>query len=175
MQITLVQHEIETAIREYVHTQINVKEGMEIDIVLKATRGDEGTTAIIDIHQSKTPTPAAATAAVRKETAAAPAAQKVVQAVKEKPAAAAAGLNQAAQSTGQAGNATESQQDNAASTAGATTQAATSASAAGEDQQADEQKTETPAGQTEQVGGASDNPAPARKSLFGGLTKPVNN
>ena len=49
MQITLVQTEIETAIRNYIHSQIVVKEGMKIDIILKATRGDEGTTAIIDI------------------------------------------------------------------------------------------------------------------------------
>lgn len=60
MQITIVQSEIETAIRNYIGEQINVKEGMQIDIVLKATRGDEGQTAIIDIH----PVAVAATAAV---------------------------------------------------------------------------------------------------------------
>jgi hypothetical protein len=49
MQITIVQAEIEQAIRNYIQDQINVKDGMRIDIALKATRGEEGTTAIIDI------------------------------------------------------------------------------------------------------------------------------
>lgn len=65
MQITLVQTEIETAIRNYIHSQIVVKDGMKIDIILKATRGDEGTTAIIDItpeNQATTPTPVVAPA-----------------------------------------------------------------------------------------------------------------
>lgn len=53
MQITIVQVEIEQAIRNYVLEQLSVKEGMQIDIVLKATRGDEGTTAIIDIVPAK--------------------------------------------------------------------------------------------------------------------------
>ncbi|AHC56579.1 hypothetical protein JJJA_0063 [Achromobacter phage JWDelta] len=49
MQITLVQSEIEQALKNYINEQVNVKEGMEIVIVLKATRGEEGTTAVIDI------------------------------------------------------------------------------------------------------------------------------
>lgn len=49
MQITLVQSEIEQALKNYINEQVNVKEGMDIVIVLKATRGEEGTTAVIDI------------------------------------------------------------------------------------------------------------------------------
>lgn len=49
MQITLVQTEIEQAIRAYVHSQVSVKEGNEITIELKATRGDAGMQAVIDI------------------------------------------------------------------------------------------------------------------------------
>lgn len=49
MQLTLVQVEIEEAIRAYVNEQINVREGMRIDIDLKATRGAEGYQAFIDI------------------------------------------------------------------------------------------------------------------------------
>ena len=49
MQIIINQSEIESAIRTYVQEQINVKPGMQIDIDLKATRGAEGATAIIDI------------------------------------------------------------------------------------------------------------------------------
>lgn len=52
MQITLVQSEIEQALKNFINEQVNVKEGMEINITLKATRGDEGTTAIIDINKS---------------------------------------------------------------------------------------------------------------------------
>lgn len=49
MQITLIQVEIEEAIRRFVESQINVREGMRIDIELKATRGAEGYQAYIDI------------------------------------------------------------------------------------------------------------------------------
>ncbi len=49
MQITIVQAEIETAIRNYIQEQIVVREGMKIDIDLRATRGDAGFMATIDI------------------------------------------------------------------------------------------------------------------------------
>lgn len=49
MQITLNQAEIETALRRYVNDQVNVKDGNEIVIDLKAGRGDNGFSAIIDI------------------------------------------------------------------------------------------------------------------------------
>lgn len=49
MQITLVQNEIEQALKNYINDIMSVKEGMEITITMKATRGDEGNTAIIDI------------------------------------------------------------------------------------------------------------------------------
>lgn len=49
MQITLVQSEIETALRNYVTSLLNVREGHRIDITLKATRGEDGSTALIDI------------------------------------------------------------------------------------------------------------------------------
>lgn len=49
MQITLIQSEIEQAITEYIHTQINVRAGMAIEIDLAATRGQQGFTASINI------------------------------------------------------------------------------------------------------------------------------
>lgn len=49
MRIILVQAEIELAIRAYVLTQIAVKEGQDISIDFKNTRGDDGTTAEINI------------------------------------------------------------------------------------------------------------------------------
>ena len=54
MQITLVQHEIETALRNYVTSLLNVREGHRIDITLKATRGEDGSTAVIDIVPDNT-------------------------------------------------------------------------------------------------------------------------
>ena len=49
MQITIVQNEIEKAIREYVGRQLLVAEGMKMIIDLAATRGAEGFKATIDI------------------------------------------------------------------------------------------------------------------------------
>lgn len=49
MLITIVQAEIETAIREYIDRQINLRPGMNVAIDLQATRGAEGFRAIIDI------------------------------------------------------------------------------------------------------------------------------
>lgn len=50
MQILLIQSEIEQAIRDYMNQQINIKEGMTLDIDLRSTRGTEGFTANIDIR-----------------------------------------------------------------------------------------------------------------------------
>lgn len=49
MQITLNQTEIETALRRYVNDQVNIREGHEIIIDLKAGRGENGFSATIDI------------------------------------------------------------------------------------------------------------------------------
>jgi len=49
MQITLVQTELELAIREYVGRQLKVADGMSMGIELSATRGAEGFKAVIDI------------------------------------------------------------------------------------------------------------------------------
>lgn len=49
MQITIVQTEIEEAIRSHILSQINVNPGMRIEIDLLATRGATGFQAVIDI------------------------------------------------------------------------------------------------------------------------------
>ena len=51
MQITLVQSEIEQALRTYVNNLINIKEGTQINIDLSAGRGADGFKATIDIVQ----------------------------------------------------------------------------------------------------------------------------
>lgn len=50
MQITIVQAEIERAIREYIGRQMKVADGMEMAMELQATRGAEGFKAVIDIR-----------------------------------------------------------------------------------------------------------------------------
>jgi hypothetical protein len=59
MQITLIQTEIEEAIRNYVNNQVNLKPGMRIDIELAATRGADGFKATIDIVREDSPVPEA--------------------------------------------------------------------------------------------------------------------
>lgn len=57
MQITITESEIKTAIRNYILAQIAVREDHEIDVDLRATRGEDGYTALIDIHPATTPPP----------------------------------------------------------------------------------------------------------------------
>ena len=49
MQIILNQAEIEQALRNYVYEIISVNAGMTVSVTIKATRGEEGTTAVVDI------------------------------------------------------------------------------------------------------------------------------
>ena len=49
MRIIIVQSEIEEAIKAYVLNQIAVREGQEVTIDFKATRGDDGMTAEVNI------------------------------------------------------------------------------------------------------------------------------
>lgn len=56
MQLILTQSDIETALINYVNDLVNIKDGMSITVDLKATRGADGATAIIDISPVKTAT-----------------------------------------------------------------------------------------------------------------------
>lgn len=53
MKITIVETEIHEAIRAHINSQIAVKAGHDITIELRATRGEEGFIANIDISPSK--------------------------------------------------------------------------------------------------------------------------
>jgi hypothetical protein len=55
MKITIVQLEIEEAIRQYVQSRIQVQDGMEITMDFTSTRGDDGLIAAIDISPAKAP------------------------------------------------------------------------------------------------------------------------
>jgi hypothetical protein len=52
MQITINQTEIERAISEYLNKRIKIEDGVEVAIDIRATRGPEGITAVIDIDDS---------------------------------------------------------------------------------------------------------------------------
>lgn len=86
MKITIVQREIEEAVRSYIHSQIAVKEGMEITMDFTATRGEDGLTAAIDISPAKTAEPAKATRTPRAATVSAAPRQVAPQAAAPAPA-----------------------------------------------------------------------------------------
>jgi hypothetical protein len=88
MQIIIIQSEIEAAIEAQIREQIVVRDDYRIDIELRATRGEDGYQAIIDIvpvtAARKAPTADATpvTAAVKVAKASAPAAPKTPRATK---------------------------------------------------------------------------------------------
>lgn len=55
MQITITEDEIKLAIRNHILSQISVNEGRRIKVDLRATRGEAGYTAIIDILDPDAP------------------------------------------------------------------------------------------------------------------------
>ena len=58
MQLVLPQSELEQAIKNYVNDLMNIKEGAELHIDLKAGRGVDGFTATIDIIKAGSIVPA---------------------------------------------------------------------------------------------------------------------
>lgn len=144
MQITLVQTEVEQALRDYVANRLTLAEGTTFSIELAATRGEKGITATIELIE---PPKAGQVAAVAvKTTVKAPA---PAPSVTEKPAPVA---EQPAQQ--------------------ATETAADSAQVTGEGQpQADSQEA---ASDPKESADAQQEAAPVGKSLFGGLKRPVN-
>lgn len=54
MRIQIVQTEMEQAIKDFVLGQLNVNEGMDITVELRAGRGEDGFTADINIVPSQT-------------------------------------------------------------------------------------------------------------------------
>lgn len=147
MRIILVQAEIEEAIRAYVHNQIVIKEGQEVTIDFKNTRGDDGATAEINISAARTGSqtrPSTATAPVTRVVLTQPTAQPAQPAAQPSQPAAAISTGEARVDPAEAASHTHQSEQ------------------AREPQPAAEPKEETPA------------PAPAAKSLFAHLTKPVH-
>lgn len=146
IEITIAQVEIEEAIKARVLDQISPKDGQEINIELRATRGPEGFTAVISIDDSNL-------SAVNK---AAPAPKKIITTsdLKRMQAEEAAAE---AEAEAAAGESTEGTTDNGSD-----------GSEAGESEpEAQPEPVVTPA--TVAAG-----PAPVKKRLFGGVVKPSN-
>lgn len=86
MRITITEAEIKTAITDYIAGQGFNLSGKTVEIDLKATRGDAGYTADIDIETARDESKAPVTAPSRPVPADAPKTQQKVS-VEEKPAA----------------------------------------------------------------------------------------
>ena len=176
MRIILVQAEIELALRSYVLNQISVREGQEITIAFKNTRGDDGATAEIDISTSsdtsiKVPsTPVKRQAAPTLLAAAKTASQTVSESDLEE--------DTSDPSDGSPAPAVEAESDTTASEEEAPVQDASTTSeadtAAETVNQKEEEPVSKPASFLKPTAQPSDEaPAPS-KSLFANLTKPVN-
>lgn len=156
MQITIVQADIEEAIRNYITSQIQVRQGMRIDIDLRATRGPEGYQAIIDIVPESRPSTAVATGSTGVAQAV-EAARAVPKANRPTSVTKAAEAETASNEEAPAGN-TDSR-------SGSTDTGNTAETA----QDAPETDAESPDSTP-----ASEDAGTGRKSLFGDLKKPVN-
>ena len=176
MRIILVQAEIELALRAYVLNQISVREGQEITIAFKNTRGDDGATAEIDISTpSDTPIKVPSTP-VKRQAASTPVAapQTAFQTVCEPDVE----EDTSDPSDGSPAPAVEAESDTTASEEAAPVQDASTTSEADTAAETVNQKEEEPVSKpvsflkpTTQP--SDEAPAPS-KSLFANLTKPVN-
>ena len=173
MRIILVQAEIELALRAYVLNQISVREGQEITIAFKNTRGDDGATAEIDISTPSANIPAKVPSTPLKRT--------IAPAPVEAPVTASESdleEDTSDPSDGSPAPAVEAESDTTASEEEAPVQDASTTSeadtAAETVNQKEEEPVAKPASFLKPTAQPSDEaPAPS-KSLFANLTKPVN-
>ena len=169
MKIILVQAEIELALRAYVLNQISVREGQEITIAFKNTRGDDGATAEIDISTPSANIPAKVPSTPLKRT--------IAPAPVEAPVTASEPdleEDTSDPSDGSPAPAVEAESDTTASEEAAPVQDASTTSEADAGNQKEEEPVSKPASFLKPTAQPSDEaPAPS-KSLFANLTKPVN-
>ena len=185
MRIILVQAEIELALRAYVLNQISVREGQEITIAFKNTRGDDGATAEIDISTpsnipAKVPnTPVKRQAAPTPLTDLQTASQRALQMALQASSEPEVEDDPSDPSDGSPAPAVEAESDTTASEEEAPVQDASTTSEAEAAAEMGNQKEEgepvsKPASFLKPTAQPSDEaPAPS-KSLFANLTKPVN-
>ena len=172
MRIILVQAEIELALRAYVLNQISVREGQEITIAFKNTRGDDGATAEIDISTPsdaplKVPsTPVKRQAAPTSVAASQTASEPEVEEDTSDPSDGSPAPAVEAES-----DTTDSEEEAPVQDASTTSEADTAAETVN---QKEEEPVTKPASFLKPTAQPSDEaPAPS-KSLFANLTKPVN-
>ena len=176
MRIILVQAEIELALRAYVLNQISVREGQEITIAFKNTRGDDGATAEIDISTpTDTPVKVPSTPVKRQAVSTFVAAPQTASQTASDPEVEEDATDP---SDGSPAPAVEAESDTTASEEAAPVQDASTTSeadtAAETVNQKEEEPVSKPASFLKPTAQSSDEaPAPS-KSLFANLTKPVN-
>lgn len=172
MRIILVQAEIELALRAYVLNQISVREGQEITIAFKNTRGDDGATAEIDISTPSDTSTKVPNTPLKRTIAPAPVEAPVTASEPE------VGEDTSDPSDGSPAPAVEAESDTTTSKEEAPVQDASTTSetdtAAETVNQKEEEPVTKPASFLKPTAQSSDEaPAPS-KSLFANLTKPVN-
>ena len=176
MRIILVQAEIELALRAYVLNQISVREGQEITIAFKNTRGDDGATAEIDISTPSNIPTKVPTTPVKRQAAPTPLTdlQTALQASSEPEVE----EDASDPSDGSPAPAVEAESDTTASEEEAPVQDASTTSeadtAAETVNQKEEEPVSKPASFLKPTAQPSDEAPAASKSLFSNLTKPVN-
>ena len=185
MRIILVQAEIELALRAYVLNQIAVKEGQDISITFKNTRGDDGATAEIDITNPSIPSGSPTTVGNEPQRSTQPVKESVspVQVTKTLPKPSTASPAPAVEATAPISTEPEQSVEAASSTTEPTAQASTEVQNA-EPKEEDfkvpsflnrDKTAQTSVEEDAPVTkpSAAEAPAPS-KSLFANLTKPVN-
>lgn len=174
MRIILVQAEIELALRAYVLNQISIREGQEITVAFKNTRGDDGATAEIDISTPSANIPAKMPSIPLKRTIAPAPVEAPVTASEPE-----VEEDTSDPSDGSPAPAVEAESDTTTSEEEAPVQDASTTSEAEAATEMGNQKEEgepisKPASFLKPTAQPSDEaPAPS-KSLFANLTKPVN-
>lgn len=185
MRIILVQAEIELALRAYVLNQIAVKDGQDISITFKNTRGDDGATAEIDITTPSISSGSPTTVGNEPQKSTQPVKESVspVQATKTLPKASTASPAPAVEATAPTSTEPEQSVEAASSTTEPTAQVSTEAETPAEESKEEEFKVPSFLNKAAQTSteeeapvtkpSAAEAPAPS-KSLFANLTKPVN-
>ena len=173
MRIILVQAEIELALRAYVLNQISIREGQEITVAFKNTRGDDGATAEIDISTPSANIPAKMPSIPLKRTIAPAPVEAPVTASEPE-----VEEDTSDPSDGSPAPAVEAESDTTSSEEEAPVQDASTTleadTAAETVNQKEEEPVSKPASFLKPTAQPSDEaPAPS-KSLFANLTKPVN-
>lgn len=173
MRIILVQAEIELALRAYVLNHISVREGQEITIAFKNTRGDDGATAEIDISTPSANIPAKVPSTPLKRTIAPAPVEALVTASEPE-----VEEDTSDPSDGSPAPAVEAESDTTTSEEEAPVQDASTTSEADTAAETVNQKEEEPVSKPvsflKPTAQPSDEAPAASKSLFANLTKPVN-